>query len=230
MAFLRSGGVLLQQGGGGGSDPIFSSALICDNTAESTGTLTFTDDYENYDLLDIELYNTSSLLDFHIMTSPSVISAILNTNSRYINFNEIGGNQYKCYNVSADNLTWSHAGSRNVIIKSVHGLTCTNKTVTTTEFYKRNSIVPVTATIAPVEDLSDYDYIFLGIGDGSWDQIQPSNVPIYINKASEDCSLSIWHRYGNAGLPVYVSNHSISAPDYSGNNYYILCAYGVKFT
>lgn len=210
--------------------PTFTETVICDNSALSTGNLTFTDDFENYDLLDIELYNTSSLVDFHILTIPSVLVAIKTTSSNQVNFNEIGNNQYKCYTLSADNLSWTVRGSRNLIIKSVKGLVCDNMTVTTTEFYKRNSISPVVATIEPVEDIADYDYIFLGIGDGASDQTQPTNIPIRIDKNDFDTSLGVWHRYNNAGLPVFIDHHSILAPvDYYGNNYFILCAYGVKF-
>jgi len=216
--------------GGGGGNPTFTETVICDNTALSTGNLTFTDDFENYDLLDIELYNTSSLVDFHILTIPSVLSAIKNASSNQVNFNEVGNNQYKCYTLSADNLTWTVRGSRNLIIKSVKGLVCDNMTVTTTEFYKRNSISPVVATIEPIEDIADYDYIFFGIGDGASDQTQPCNIPIRIDKNDFGTSLGVWHRYNNAGLPIFIDHHSIVAPvDYYGNNYFILCAYGVKF-
>lgn len=231
MAYIRSGGILnIEGGGGGGTNPQFTDTVICDNSALSTGTLTFTDDIEDYDILDFECYNADSQKITHYLTVPEVIMAIKNASSDYVNFNEIGTNQYACYGVSSDNLTWTVRGRRNMLIKSVTGYVCSNMTVTKTEFYKRNSLSPVIATVEPVEDVMTYHYIFTASGDGANDQTQPCGIAMQIDSLFNDNSIGVFNRYNNGGVPIIAKSHSISCSDYYGDNYWILCYYGLKFT
>lgn len=213
--------------------PQFSETIICDNSvAQSTGTLTFTDDLENYDILDFECYNTSSQQITHYLTLPEVIVAIKSASSNYVNFNELFSNQYVCYGVSADNLTWSRYGSRNMIINKVTGYNCVNMTVVKTEFYKRNSISPVTALIEPVEDVCTYDYLFLASGDGAYDQTQPCADAIKIDKTFTTNNVGIFNRYNTYPYQVWIKPHSIRTIESYNDTYtnrYVFCAYGVKF-
>ena len=100
MAYLRSGGVLLQQGGGGGSDPTFTETVLCDNSALSTGTLTLSDDIANYDFLKIELNNSTYSRDYFLLTCPEVVLALKSISSNRVNFNELNTSQYKCYTLT----------------------------------------------------------------------------------------------------------------------------------
>ena len=217
--------------GGGSVTPTFSDVVICDNSvSQSIGTLTFDYDIEDYDILDFECYNLNTQKITHYLTIPEVIMAIKNASSDYVNFNEMGTNQYICYGVSADNLTWTRRGSRNLIINKVTGYICTNMTVTKTEFYKRNSISPVVAVVEPVEDVLSYHYIFTASGDGASDQTQPCGMAMQIDPLFNDNSIGFFNRYNNLTAPIIAKNHSISCADVYGDNYWILCYYGVKFT
>ena len=229
MAYLRSGGVLLQQGGGGGSDPTFTETVLCDNSALSTGTLTLSDDIANYDFLKIELNNSTYSRDYFLLTCPEVVLALKSISSNRVNFNELNTSQYKCYTLSADNLTWTHYGSRNLVIKKIIGLVCTNKTVSKTEIYKRASISTGSVTITPVEDVLSYDYIYLGTIDGASDESQPCAFPVVLDKSNNN-QIGVWNRYSGGGSLFYMENHLINAYTSDGNNYYLGCAYGVKFT
>lgn len=229
MAYFRKAGFIIGTGGGGVT-PTFEDTLICDNSVLSTGNLTFIDDFSNYDILEFELYNTSTQKITYCLTIPETIAAIMAASSDYVNFNEIANNQYICYGVSNDHLSWTRRGSRNLIIKSVTGYVCDNMTITKTEFYKRNTITPVIASITPAEDVLTYDYLFLASGDGANDQTQPCTAAAIIDKNFNKNTYGFFNRYNSSIMPVYIDNHNITCADAAGDNYFILCAYGLKFS
>lgn len=223
-------------GGGGGFAPEFSMTELCDNTSLSTGTLTFTDDYDNYDFLVFEIYNTSSDKTSFIVTIPELLNHIIAI-STYINFNEWCNNQYGCYSVSNDHLTWSVYARRNLVIKTVTGLNCTNATVTKTTFYERANRTVGAVTVEPVEDLATYDYLFFSSTTGGIDETQPCFPPVYVDKnlfeetPEYKGAFFIYNSttYINSSL-ARIGHHSIVTGTNSYyDNRYLVGAYGVKF-
>lgn len=221
--------------GGGSVTPTFTETVICDNSVEGT-TLNFTDDYTNYDLLLFEVYNTSTLKTSYMLTIPEVISHIRTISSNDINFNEFGNNQYVCY-ATTNIRSWTRYGGRNLVIKKVTGLVCSNATVTKTTFYERVDRTTTAVTVEPVEDLADYDYIFLASSTNSYDETQPCFPPIKVDKVFfEETPFyrGSFFKYNDTyGLSsgTTIGHHSIDCVSYQqSGNYYLMCAYGVKFS
>lgn len=235
MSYFRSLGLIVAEGGGGGGEtPSFTETVICDNSAEGT-TLTFTDDYTNYDLLIFEVYNTSTQKTSYVVTIPEVISHIRTISGNDVNFNEFGNNQYVCYAVTTLR-TWNRYSGRNMVIKKVTGLVCDNATVTKTTFYERPNRTLGNVTIEPVDDLADYDYIFLASSTNSYDETQPCFPPIKIEKTFFDETpfyREAFFRYNDTyGISsgANIGHHSIDCVSYNqSGNYYLMCAYGLKF-
>lgn len=225
--------------GGGGVTPTFTETVICDNSAEGT-TLNFTDDYTNYDLLLFEVYNTSTLKTSYMLTIPEVISHIRTISGNDINFNEFGNNQYVCYAVTSPAIsirTWTRYSGRNLVVKKVTGLTCSNATVTKTTFYERADRTTTAVTVEPSQDLADYDYIFLASSTNSYDETQPCFPPIKVDKLFFDETTfyrGSFFRYNDTyGLTsgTTIGHHSIDCiSNQQSGNYYLMCAYGVKFS
>lgn len=223
---------------GGGVTPTFTETVICDNSAEGN-TLNFTDDYTNYDLLIFEVYNTSTLKTSYMLTIPEVISHIRTISSNDINFNEFGNNQYVCYAVTSPSIsirTWTRYSGRNLVVKKVTGLTCDNATVTKTTFFERADRTTTAVTVEPLEDLADYDYIFLASSTNSYDETQPCFPPIKIDKTFFDETTfyrGSFFKYNDTyGLTsgTTIGHHSIDCiSNQQSGNYYLMCAYGVKF-
>lgn len=235
MSYFRSLGLIVAEGGGGGGEaPSFTETVICDNSAEGT-TLTFTDDYTNYDLLLFEVYNTSTLKTSYMLTIPEVISHIRTISSNDVNFNEFGNNQYVCY-ATTNIMLWTRYASRNLVIKKVTGLVCSNATVTKTTFYERADRTLGYVTIEPVEDLADYDYIFLASSTNSNDETQPCFPPIKIDKTFFDETpfyRGSFFKYNDSyGITsgTTIGHHIIDCVSYNqSGNYFLMCAYGIKF-
>lgn len=240
MAFYEQLGIIIADGGGSGGGsgilPTFSETVLCDNTSLSTGTLTFTDDYDNYDFVLFECYNTSSQKTSYIFTIPELIDHIISI-SNHVNFNEWSNNQYVCYTPSANHLSWTRYASRNMILKKATGMNCSNATVTKTTFYERANRTIGAVTVEPTEDLADYDYLFFSSTTGGDDETQPCFPPVYVDRNLFEETPEYRGAFFIYNATTYVNtseviigHHSISAG--SNNTYdnrYLVGAYGVKF-
>ena len=223
---------------GGGSLPTFSETLICDNTAESTGTITFTDDYENYDLLVFEVHFATLNMVNTFLTIPEAVSHIISISNGNINFGSLESNQYVTYTPSQDHLTWNVFGRNNTQIVTVKGLTCTNGTVTKTTFYERADRTIGTVNVEPAQNLSEYDFIFLASTSGGQDETQVCYPPILVDKSLIDYDYQYRGNFFTYGTTVFpannvtiIGNHSIQTLYNSQpNNTYLAGAYGIKFT
>lgn len=172
MAFFRmnpkAGG-----GGGGSTDPVFESVKICDNSTLAS-SLTFIDDFTNYEFLKFVIYNSSSQLYTEIITTPEMVTNAFTYSNNLLNLNEANNDQYCCYN-KVSNTSWTRYGRRNCDIYEVYGMTCSNKTVTKTTIYNRQAIGGSSVTITSQTSLFSYDYLLFGSCTGSVDETQPCN-------------------------------------------------------
>ena len=214
---------------GGSSEPTFSETVICDNSALGT-TLSFTDDYTNYDFIKFEIYNTSSLATIFITTIPSIITEIFTYSNNRINFNQIASNQYVCYQKST-NTSWSKYGNRNQVVKTVTGIKCTNKTITPTSLYSKGSTtVDYAGNITLSDNFYNYDIIMYATHTNSYaqDETQPCNGCLYLGDINLCRS---W--ISPITLPVNYYNSTYSSSIYDNQMYSdgrIFCVYGLKFT
>lgn len=208
---------VINLGEGGGGAPTFTSALIGSDTSY-TGTVTFTDDIANYDLLKVVLHNVDTSIETEIITTPTMIAsmyAIVNT----IVWNELATNQYSVYSAPTPN-TWVLTDVRNLYVKEVYGLTCDNFTVSETELYNRGSYSVSDVTISGI-DLLDYDLI---IFSATYDGAQVCVLPSYkgIGEDSGSTRYAIVNPY-NGITTVRITNTGISAASY-------FIVVGVKFS
>ena len=208
---------VIKLGEGEGGEPTFTSALIGSDTSY-TGTVTFTDDIADYDLLKVILHNVSTSKETEIITTPTMIAsmyAIVNT----IVWNELATNQYSIYKASTSD-TWELTDVRNLYIKEVYGLTCDNFTVSETELYNRGSYSVSDVTISGT-DLLDYDLI---IFSATYDGAQVCALPSYkgIGEDSGSTRCAIVNPYG------WMTNVRITNTGISAASYFVVV--GVKFS
>lgn len=232
MAFFRSLGVIVAQGGGGGTSPSFTETLIADNSLK-TNDVYFDYAWENYDFLRFELENTNTNTTLSIVSIPEIVTAIFTGSSNIVNFNEVGNNQYVCYQ-KVNGTRWHKYGARNLVLTKVYGINCSNMSVTKTELYQKSSTAATLETITLVEDSSDFDYIFASSCDGSYDETQLMNSVTCMNNAFEkngDGVRCITNAY-NKPPAIYLINGTNFDVEYTANpNYsYIFNLYGVAFS
>ena len=201
----------------GGSAPEFRETEIATDT-NNTGTLTFTGDIADYDLIKVYLTNYNNATITEILTTPTLISTVFSQQGEMV-FNEFANNQYATYKITSAT-TWTRQAYRSLYISSVNGLACTNKTVTETEIYNRGSYGTGNVTITST-GLLDYDMIFVSC---SYDSVQPNVIPI-VKTLGEDANTrrsAITTPYGRAE-GIQISDTTMTA-----SKYYYVC--GVKLT
>ena len=173
----------IEQGGGEAFVPTFTKTTLCDNSELSTGNLTLSDDYDNYDLLYIELWNTSYNRLTTIITTPEILADIGTYSSGKINFNECGNNQYANYTF-ATKTSLTKNGARNCLIKKIEGWTGDNCNIVKADLYQKKAITNETVSITSETSLYEYDYIVMSACDGDSTETQPC---VYLAKpTSED--------------------------------------------
>ena len=207
--------------GGGGNTPEATQTLICDNSALGS-SLTFTDDYENYDLIKFVVYRSDIGNQFTFYMTPAMINAMGQYSSNRINFNQPYGNNFVCY-TKTSNTSWTRYGVRNLAVKYVYGLTFTNCTVTETELYNRQGIGSSNVTFTPPtgETFLDYDYILLATCTGNSDETQANlevfqpdiEKDIFGSDNADENSLRVY-KYNQGGTFVTVTENTITAFSY----------------
>ena len=195
--------------------------MICDNSALGT-TLTFTDDYENYDLIKFVVlrYDAQNTTVFY--ATPAMLNAMWQYSNNQVNFNQPCTNSYACYQKSS-NTSWVRDGYRNMIIKYVYGLTFTNCSVSETELYNRQGIGSGAVTFTPPtgETFFDYDYILLATCTGANDEtqlnseiLQPNVEKDIFGSDNVDKNAVRVYTYYNAGKLVTITENTITAFSY----------------
>ena len=207
--------------GGGGNTPQATQTLICDNSALGS-TLTFTDDYENYDLIKFVVYRSDVQNTFVFYATPNMINACWQYSSNRINFNQPYGNNFVCYQKSS-NTSWSRYGVRNMAVQYVYGLTFTNCTVAETELYNRQDIGSSSVTFTPPtgESFLDYDYILFMTCTGNSDETQV-NLEVFQPEIEKDIFGSdnvkentvTVYRYNTGGTTATVTENTITSYQY----------------
>lgn len=213
--------VTVNVSGGGGNTPQATQTLICDNSSLGS-TLTFTDNYENYDLIKFVVYRSDVQNTFVFYATPDMINACWQYSSNRINFNQPYGNNFVCY-TKTSNTSWSRYGVRNLAVQYVYGLTFTNCTVTETELYNRQGIGSSAVTFTPPtgESFLNYDYILFMTCTGNSDETQV-NLEVFqpniekdifgSNNVKED-TVTVY-RYNTGGTTATVTENTITSYQY----------------
>ena len=207
--------------GGGGNTPQATQTMICDNSSLGS-TLTFTDDYENYDLIKFVVYRSDVQNTFVFYATPAMINACWQYSSNRINFNQPYGNNFVCYQKSS-NTSWSRYGVRNMAVQYVYGLTFTNCTVAETELYNRQGIGSSAVTFTPPtgESFLDYDFILFMTCTGNSDETQV-NLEVFQPGVEKDIFGSdnvkenavTVYRYNTGGTVATVTENTITSYQY----------------
>ena len=193
--------------------PQFSETVLVSNPSANS-SFTFSEDYHNYDFVQVKIHNSSSSVDTYIVTTASTIDAIFDI-SPYINFNEFGNNQWCAY--SRSSLTWTRKGQRNCDVVEILGLNCTNAAVTETQIYKsaaQSGSTDITTTL----NLMGFDWILFSSTDSNSDELQPCNNIFQGFKGVSDTDIDKlqfpFNPY-NESYVISISNHYISSGPYS---------------
>lgn len=169
--------VTYSSGGSGGGLPTFTDTTIA--TGTSAGTLTFTDDFHDYDLLLIKCVNTGNSNETELLVSPDLLDSIFDIGQNIV-CNEYQNNIYCTYRKTSST-EWQRVEARSLYISEVIGLVCDNYTITETELYNRGSYGTSSVTISGT-DFLDYDFLLIA---SSVDGIQPNSVlnskPVFVD-------------------------------------------------
>lgn len=202
--------ILAIPSGGGGITPEYTETKILNNQSLGT-TITFTEDYHNYQMLKVVLYNSSTRNYESQFVLPEGIDKSILYSGNKINFNmlesSLYSNQYVAYTAGSGgtpSLTWTRYNSRNVFVYEVYGMTFTNVTLTKTVIYSRNAIASSSVSPTPPEGKTffDFDAIIYMACTGSQDETQfardwfmKDSIIMY-----EDVYYRVFVKYNNASM------------------------------
>lgn len=210
MAWFRGG-----SSEGGKSMPNFEAVTIATET--STGVVTFTDDWDNYDFLIARCENTSSLAITEVLVTPNQLNFCWD-NGNSVVFNQRATNIYSTYQKTTST-TWTRQGYRTFHIIEVLGITCTNYTVTETVIHTRNySTANITITST---GLLSYDMLMVS---SSNDGVIPNSIPItkgFVSTANRIVNAVVTPYNGTTNIQI--TDTTMSAAQY----HYVS---GIKFT
>lgn len=222
MAWFRCSG-----GSGGGSAPIeFTKHKIVDNSSK-TNTISFSEDYHNYDLLLFIVTCNSHSSTIEILTTPDIIDEIFDKSvsgsTHVLMFNENATNHYVVYKYNS-NTEWVRQSQRDLDCIEAYGITC-NKTINTTTIYQRGNISGTATTITSQTSLFDYDLILCSCCDGTYDDTLPcENIMNFMNITDIFNTINVsWNKYNSNNIYIRISEYGIT----SGNYFMIQ---GIKFT
>ena len=139
--------------------PTWTETKLVDNTSLAS-SITFSEDYHNYQMLRFVIYNSSTQIYDSIFVLPSGIDKAFTYSSNKFCLNQqITGytNQYVTYQEDSL-LSWSRTGNRNCNVYEVYGMTFTNATLTTEVIYSRDAIANTNVTPTPPSGKTFFDY------------------------------------------------------------------------
>lgn len=139
----------------------------------SSGTLTFTDDYHNYALLKVRMYNPNNQATEEVICTPRFIDDAFQYSNNRANFNFVGTDKYAYYGAGQNN-TWVRGGYRDICVSAVFGVTSSTHNIITTTIHRYQSINSGNNEIIFLESTFDYDYFAISICDGDSTETQPS--------------------------------------------------------
>lgn len=207
------------------NDPRFVETVIATNPNVQDIDISFTDSWNNYDLLKIELasYADPTAQSVYFYTTPKHINTIAS----------LGGvlriyvaDHSRTYSINTSTLTWTtFASGGNWCVKEVKGLKCNNCVFTEDQIF-----IGTTAgdnqqvEIISQNSLFTYDLIFVTINDGNYTRCTPSeNMIIPIKNNMFNPFVSYYLSSSNYPATVKVSENKLSAARY-------MYVTGVRFT
>lgn len=207
------------------NDPRFVETVIATNPNVQDIDISFTDSWNNYDLLKIELasYADPTAQSVYFYTTPKHINTIANLDGVlriYV------ADYSRTYSINTSTLIWTtFASGNNWCIKEVKGLKCNNCVFTEDQIF----IGTTAGSNQQVEIISQnslftYDLIFVTINDGNYTRCTPSeNVIIPIKNNMFNPFVSYYLPSSNYPATVKVSENKLSAARY-------MYVTGVRFT
>jgi hypothetical protein len=219
MAYFRS----VKESGGGDTGPIFSSTILYESTTDAS-TLELSDDYHNYDLIKVTLYNVDYSYNEYIF-SPEEFDELCNNLNVYMGlFPHYPSNSSRGYCITpTDGTTLTRRWYRNCLISKIEGLNCTNKTITKTILHSGST----NSNIVLEENINNYDFVSIISGSGNLDEVGPFLVKPNVNELISTTSF-VGHGYNNTNGPMWASNDGINFAHYGSGSLYVLTGY--KFT
>lgn len=195
--------------------PTFTQTTI--GTETSTGVITFTDDWNDYDFIIVRCENTSSLAITEVLVTPNQLNFCWD-NGNDVVFNQKSTNIYSTYH-KTDSTTWTRQNYRTFHIIEVLGITCTNYTVTETVIFTRN--YSTASTTITSTGLLSYDMLMIS---SSNDGVIPNSIPITKG------FVSTTSRIVNAVVTPYnkITDIQITDTTMSSAQYHYVS--GIKFT
>ena len=139
--------------------PTWTETKLVDNSGLAT-SFTFSEDYHNFQMLRVVIYNSSTQIYDSIFVLPSGIDkAFTYSSNKFCVNQQITGysNQYVTYQEDSL-LSWSRTGNRNCNIYEIYGMTFTNATLTTEVIYTRDAIANSNVTPTPPTGKTFFDY------------------------------------------------------------------------
>lgn len=211
--------------GEAGGNITFTKTIIAENLVTTPTPVVFTDNYFNYDFVEIELLDTyDHSRDFIFVTTPHILEIIFNVSSNKCCFNYINTNVYVTVSESRDpdtNIpTWTVTNQRYLVVKQVRGIKASKKP-RKTSIYTRKSIGSGSVQPGSI-NFNDYDLVFFASCTGDDTETCPCfNVFRPYGNLEKDIYFS-FNRYNNISPQIMTDGQPIPA------NWY-LAIIGYKF-
>ena len=212
-------------GGGGAVEPQFSKTKIVDNTLMAT-SFDFDEDYHDYDFLEITYKNTSTSATEVVWVTPEMVDVSLDIATKFtVNF--YNTDIYATYveTVSNGTITWSIDGThyRTCAIIEINGVSCTNCSVSKTEFYTASASGSSSVTITTQDSIFANDCLMILTNSSDKTEVVPCNTIYPINNSiSDEIRLPLNGYKTSNRVVVVVTDTSMSSFPYG----YVV---GIKF-
>ena len=209
--------------------PAYTLTKIVDNSTQQS-SFTFTEDYHNFSMLKIVLYNSSSQIYDNIYVLPSGIDKAFTYSSNHFCVNQqITGysNIYVTYNQDSL-LTWSRVANRNANIYEIYGMTFTNATMTTEVIYSRDALTSGNVTPTPPTGKNFFDYDAIIYMFNTTD----ANITAFSKWWLTKPKMSISTDAEGYGVPLFVYNNGkpVVMTETSIGTYNFFYVVGINFT
>lgn len=209
--------------------PAWTETKLVDNSGLAS-SITFSEDYHNYQMLRFVIYNSSTQIYDSIFVLPSGIDKAFTYSSNKFCINQqITGytNQYVTYQEDSL-LSWSRTENRNCNVYEVYGMTFTNATMTAEVIYSRDALTSGNVTPTPPTGKTFFDYDAIIYMFNTTD----ANITAFSKWWITKPKLSLFTDSVGYGIPLFAYNTGkpVVFTDTSIGNYNFFYVVGINFT
>lgn len=209
------------------AEPQFSETVLYENqTSAAEDTVTLSEDYHNFDIIEFICYDTDNGNSSYYAT-PNMMEHMITDNTPYINLNVTNTNHYITYQISS-NTQLTRSAQRVLYVTKIVGLNCSNGTLVETEVYSRTK-ANTWVSIETELNLFEFDLILAQTTTGSWNECNINDTIFLCSNSKYLGSNNIKNQLNQWQISYYSGFNVIDLTEHTMSNgrwYYVA---GLKF-